>query len=94
MAQDAPEVWAGAQGTPQEPQLESEVREVSQPSESPPPQLPQPLLQEVMTQVPVEQLSLALARSQVRPQVPQLEREVSEVSQPSAQPPEQLPQPE
>jgi hypothetical protein len=94
VAQDAPDAFAGAQGTPHEPQLESDVSDVSQPSESPPPQLPHPPLHVVMTHVPVAQLSPALASSHVRPHEPQLVSEVSDVSQPSAQPPVQLPHPE
>jgi hypothetical protein len=93
VAHDAPETWAGAQGTPHDPQLDSDVSDVSHPSESPPPQLPHPLLHDVMTHEPVEQLSLALARSHVRPHVPQFDSDVSDVSHPSAQPPVQLPQP-
>jgi hypothetical protein len=91
VAQLAPVACAGAQAVPQRPQLESVVSEVSQPSEAPPPQSPQPMVQETMLQVPELHDSLALARSQSRPQLPQLVSEVSEVSQPSAQPPLQLP---
>jgi hypothetical protein len=51
-------------------------------------------LQVPRVQVPVEQDSLALARSQVRLQAPQLDNVVSEASQPSEALPLQLPQPE
>ena len=87
----APLALAGLQDVPQRPQLERVVREDSQPSAEPPLQSPQPPSQVPSVQVPDEQLSLAWARSQVRPHEPQLDSEVSEVSQPSVQPPLQLP---
>ena len=50
-------------------------------------------MQPVSVQMPVEQLSLAFARSHATPQLPQSLEVVSEVSQPLSALPSQLPQP-
>jgi len=98
MWQTSPEQDAVAcareQVVPQEPQLERESREFSQPLDWVPSQLPQPELQLAMRHWPVAQVSVALARLQVTPQPPQSDSVVREVSQPLASLPSQLPHPE
>ena len=81
---------AREQEVPQEPQLDRESREFSQPLEWVPSQLPQPELQLKMRHWPVAQVSLALARLQVTPQPPQLEFVFRGVSQPLPSLPSQL----
>jgi hypothetical protein len=79
---------------PHMPQFVAEVlRSVSQPLLSLPSQLPQPLLQEAIWHVPVEQVAVALAREQVTPHAPQFMSVLSGVSQPLLSLPSQLPQP-
>ena len=70
------------QVTPQAPQLARVVVGVSQPLLSMPSQLDHPALQELMAQIPLEQLADALAREQVVPQVPQSVRVRMLVSHP------------
>jgi len=69
---------------PHAPQFMSVLSGVSQPLLSTPSQLPQPLLQEAIWHVPVEQVAVALVREQVVPQAPQFVSVLSCVSQPSA----------
>jgi hypothetical protein len=85
---------ARLQGVPQEPQLDSVSREVSQPLAWLPSQLPHKESQLTMRHWPVAQDSLAWARLQVFPQPPQLESVVRSVSQPLEWVPSQLPQSE
>ena len=73
---------ARLQVVPQAPQLVVVFRAVSQPLGSLPSQLPEPELQELIAQLPVEQVAVALVRLQVVPQVPQLVVVFREVSQP------------
>jgi hypothetical protein len=73
--------------------LRSVLRFVSQPLLSLPSQLPQPLLQEAIWHVPVEQVAVALVREHVIPHAPQFMSVLSCVSQPLLSLPSQLPQP-
>ena len=70
------------QAVPQAPQLVVVFRAVSQPLGSLPSQLPEPELQELIAQLPVEQVAVALARLHAVPQAPQLVVVFREVSQP------------
>jgi hypothetical protein len=88
------EAFAAEQPTPQPPQLVLVFSGVSQPSLASPLQLAQPALQLAMTQLPLEQLVVALASAQLTPQPPQFEVVVSEVSHPLLGLLSQLPQPD
>jgi hypothetical protein len=91
---DAPTALTGLHRVPQAPQSTSVRSMVSQPSAVLPLQLPQPGKQSANEQLPVRQVApVTLAGLQRMPQEPQLAREVSEVSQPSAWTPSQSPQP-
>ncbi len=69
---------------PQVPQLVLVLSAASQPFASTLSQLPQPALQPVRVQLPVEQLAVPFARLQTVPQEPQLASVLSGVSQPTA----------
>jgi hypothetical protein len=73
--------------------LGSVLRFVSQPLLSSPSQLPQPLLQEAIWHVLVEQVVVAFIREQATPQAPQFVSESRGVSQPLASMSSQFPQP-
>jgi hypothetical protein len=68
--------------TPQLPQFVSDVRVASQPFGSLPSQFPVPGLQELIAQLPVVQVGVALARAHGTPQPPQSVSVRSDVSQP------------
>ena len=82
---------AREQGVLQAPQCCRVFRRVSQPLPSLPSQSPHPELQEPMWQEPPEQEAVALAREQEVPHEPQLESVSNEVSQPLESVPSQLP---
>jgi hypothetical protein len=89
-----PTAFGGLHAMPQPPQFAVDVCVlISQPFDDTPSQLPQPALQDVTTQLPVEQLSFAFGRLHAVPQAPQLVSEVSAVSQPLPDMPSQLPYP-
>lgn len=70
--------------TPHDPQLAVVLVEASQPSRLLPLQFPKPGLHEPISQVPAEQVAVALGRLQLIPQPPQFEVEKMFTSQPSA----------
>ena len=75
--------WVLEHTLPQAPQLlTSAANGFSHPSESVPLQLPYRKVHELIAQLPVEQVAVALVRLQVVPQVPQLVVVFREVSQP------------
>lgn len=80
-------------GTPQPPQLESVLKDVSQPFAGRPSQFAHPASQAVTAHDPVAHDSVAFERLQLVPQAPQSVRETSCVSHPSLTSPLQLPQP-
>jgi hypothetical protein len=81
-------------GTPHAPQLTVVRNEVSQPLPSRPSQFSKPALHVEVTQLPVEQLAVALARMHVVMQPAQLVSVLSGVSQPLASAPSQLAKPD
>jgi hypothetical protein len=82
------------QAVPQAPQSVSVRIERSQPFEASPSQSSNPVVHAATWQLPVAQLSVAFASSQVSPQPAQFERVVSGVSQPVVALPSQLPKPD
>ncbi len=95
--QEPPEHRAEALGKlqdlPQEPQLEMEEREASQPLAGLRSQLSKPALQAPKAQEPLEHKAEALGKLQDLPQEPQLEMEETGVSQPLAELRSQLSKP-
>ena len=84
---------ARAHALPQDPQLPGVLRGVSQPLAALPSQLPQPLSQPPIAQLPAKQAGVACARVHALPQRSQLLTLESEVSHPSAASPLQSPNP-
>jgi hypothetical protein len=88
----APVAFAGLHGTPHAPQFKSVVSVASQPSASELLQSPHGVSQLEIRQTPVEQDSLARARSHGTPHAPQFSSVVSCVSHPLLRMPSQSPQ--
>jgi hypothetical protein len=85
--------FARVQVVPQAPQVLTVFSCVSHPLELLPSQLPHPALHELIWQVPVEHVGVALARAQTVPHPPQLVRVLSGVSHPFGAFASQFPQP-